>query len=42
MYDLSTDRCEMKDLASKYPDRAEMMAKRWEAIAEGFRKDLSG
>ena len=42
LHDLTTDRCEMKNLASQYPDRVETMAKRWEAIAAGFRRDLTG
>ena len=41
LYDLSVDRCEMNDLALKYPQRVEQLAQKWEAIATGFREDLN-
>jgi len=40
LYDMATDRCEMKDLASTHPKKVEEMAARWERIADGFRRDL--
>jgi len=33
LYDLSSDRCEMNDLAKKYPKRVEQMAQEWETWA---------
>lgn len=41
LYDLSVDRCEMNDLASKYPDRVDQMAKLWQKTVDDFQKDLS-
>lgn len=40
LYDLKVDRCEMNDLAAVHRDRARAMAREWEAVAEGFRRDL--
>ena len=40
LYNLKVDRCEMNDLASKYPKKVQQMTRQWEDIAEGFRKKL--
>ncbi len=40
MYDLKTDRSEMNDLALKYPDKVKELDRRWNQIAEDFRKGL--
>ena len=40
LYNLKVDRCEMNDLASKYPKKVQQMGRQWEDIAEGFRRDL--
>jgi len=40
LYNLRIDRCEMNDLASEHPEKVEQLAKRWEDIAESFRKNL--
>ena len=40
LYNLKEDRSEMNNLANKHPDKLKELAKKWEAIAEGFRKDL--
>jgi arylsulfatase A-like enzyme len=40
LYDLKADRCEMNDLATKYPQRVRELSQRWQAIGDGFRKDL--
>ena len=40
LYNLGKDRCEMNDLASRFPEKAGMLAEEWRAIAEGFRTDL--
>lgn len=40
LYDLSVDRCEMNDLALKFPQRVEQLARKWDAIAAEFRRDL--
>ncbi|NQU25505.1 MAG: arylsulfatase [Candidatus Nealsonbacteria bacterium] len=40
LYNLKTDRCEMDDLAAKHPDKAKELADRWQAILDGFIKDL--
>jgi arylsulfatase len=40
LYNLKNDRCEMNDLASRFPDKVRIMAERWNTIADGFRKDL--
>jgi arylsulfatase A-like enzyme len=40
LYNLKTDRCEMNDLAAKHPDKAKELADRWQAILDGFIKDL--
>jgi len=40
LYNLKTDRSEMNDLASKYPEKVKELDRRWNRIAEDFRKDL--
>ncbi len=40
LYDLSTDRCEMNDLASTLPDKTQELAQQWEGMAQGFRRAL--
>ncbi len=40
LYDLGVDRCEMNDLALKFPQKVEQLAQKWDAIAAGFREDL--
>jgi arylsulfatase len=40
LYNLKNDRCEMNDLASKFPDKVRTLAERWNEIADGFRKHL--
>jgi arylsulfatase len=40
LYNLSTDRCEMTDLASTHPARAAALARQWESMAQGFRQAL--
>jgi len=40
LYNLKTDRSEMNDLALKYPDKVKELDRRWEEIAEDFRKGL--
>jgi arylsulfatase len=40
LYHIKTDRCEMNDLALKYPGKLEEMVGKWEAIAEDFRQGL--
>ena len=39
LYNLETDRCEMNDLASRFPDKVRMLAEQWTAIADGLRKE---
>jgi len=41
LYNIEVDRCEMNNLASKYPEKVKQLARQWEEMAEGFRKDLS-
>jgi arylsulfatase len=41
LYNLTDDRCEMNDLAAKHPDRVEQMARQWDEVADGFRRDLA-
>jgi len=41
LYNLKADRCEMNNLASKYPEKVKQMAQQWENTAEGFRQDLN-
>ncbi|MBN1845550.1 MAG: arylsulfatase [Sedimentisphaerales bacterium] len=41
LYDLKVDRCEMNDLATRYPERVQSMAQRWEAMAASFAKNLT-
>jgi len=40
LYNLKTDRSEMNDLALKYPGKVKELDRRWEEIAEDFRKGL--
>ena len=40
LYNLKTDRSEMNDLALKYPDKVKELDRRWNQIAEDFRKSL--
>lgn len=40
LYNVSTDRCEMKDLALKYPDKVKELDRCWNQIAEDFKKGL--
>jgi len=40
LYNLKTDRSEMHDLALKFPDKVKELDRRWEEIAEDFRKGL--
>jgi arylsulfatase len=42
LYNLKIDRCEMNDLAAKHPEKAEQLAGQWQAILDGFIKDLGG
>ena len=36
LYDLSTDRAEMNDLAARHPDRVKEMETRWKGLTEEF------
>ncbi|TAN38713.1 MAG: arylsulfatase [Verrucomicrobia bacterium] len=38
LYDLRMDRCESNNLAAKYPDKVQALAKLWERSQEEFRK----
>ncbi len=38
LYDLSSDRGEMRNLADRYPDRVREMASRWQACEDEYRK----
>jgi len=40
LYNLKTDRCEMNDLAAKQPEKRKELAERWQAILDGFIRDL--
>ena len=40
LYNLKTDRCEMNDLALKYPDKVNELANQFEATAQNFREGL--
>ncbi len=40
LYNLSDDRCEQNDLSAKYPEKVAAMAKQWQAVGDGFRRDL--
>lgn len=42
LYDLSRDRTESHDLASKYPERVEELAQRWQELADEFRATANG
>ncbi|MCL5269676.1 MAG: arylsulfatase [bacterium] len=39
LYDLSTDRCELIDLARRYPDKVREMAAHWERLERQFREE---
>jgi arylsulfatase A-like enzyme len=39
LYDLTTDRCEQKNLAEQHPDRARAMAAQWQKCEEEFRRE---
>jgi arylsulfatase len=39
LYDLSTDRCESRDLARQEPDRVRRMAERWQQLDDQWRRD---
>jgi len=41
LYNLKTDRSETTDLSARHPDRAKDMAARWQAILDGFVRDLA-
>jgi hypothetical protein len=41
LYDLKRDRCEMNDLAAAHPERVAKMARQWDDMAAGFRRDLN-
>jgi len=41
LYDLKTDRSEMNNLAGKHPDKVKTLADKWQAVLDGFRKDLA-
>ncbi|UCG48012.1 MAG: arylsulfatase [Phycisphaerales bacterium] len=41
LYDLSTDRAEMNDLAEKHPEKAALMARKWNSLADDFRERLA-
>lgn len=41
LYNVKVDRSEMNDLSAKYPDKTMMLADRWQAILDGFIKDLA-
>jgi arylsulfatase len=38
LYDLAADRCELKNLAEKFPDRAREMSARWQQLEDEFRR----
>jgi len=40
LYNIKTDRSEMIDLASKHPAKASKLGDRWQAILDGFVRDL--
>jgi len=40
LYDLKTDRCEMNDLSEKRPEVLNKLSKKWDDMANGFRKRL--
>lgn len=39
LYNLATDRCEMKNLSAEQPDRVATMADKWQQLEDGFTKD---
>jgi len=39
LYDLSTDRCEQKNLADQHPDRAGEMSTQWQTCEDEFRRE---
>ncbi len=42
LYDLKTDRCEMRDVWSDQPQRARSMADRWSQLTAQYARDASG
>jgi arylsulfatase A-like enzyme len=40
LYDLSVDRCEMNNLADKFPEKVKELAEIWQKTADGFHKYL--
>jgi len=38
LYDLSTDRCEMRDVADLHPEQVQEMAAKWDELEKQFRK----
>jgi arylsulfatase len=42
LYDLSRDRAEMNDLASRDPERVKQMEARWKALTEEYARDAAG
>ena len=42
LYDLKTDRAEMNDVSSRYPERVKEMAARWTSLTEQYARDASG
>ncbi len=40
LYNVKIDRCEMNDLALKYPEKVKELDRRWNQIVEDFRKGL--
>ncbi len=41
LYNLKTDRCEMIDLATRYPEKVKQMSQQWEKMTESFGKRLT-
>jgi arylsulfatase len=41
LYDLSTDRCEMRNLAAEQPDRMRQMAARWKELEARYRQQAT-
>jgi arylsulfatase len=40
LYNMAEDRSETKDLSAKHPEKVQLLAKEWEAVAQRFRDDL--
>jgi arylsulfatase len=40
LYDLAADRSETKDLSAQHPERVKRMAAKWQAVLDGFIRDL--